>query len=170
MNDAQQHFIQGMSRIADFWGMPKAMGAIYGCIYLSAEPVSLDELVEQSGFSKGSVSTNVRALERMQMVKRELRLGDRKDYYSADADLWSVVKGILEQRRKAEFATALASVQESLEMLKADTETDRHAVAFQRERIRQMESFFTDLDKIVGTMLMLNKLGAGSLPKLFRKK
>ena len=61
-NSPQEHFIQGMSRISNFWGFPRAMGAIYGAIYLSPAPVSLDELVEQVGVSKGSVSTNVRQL------------------------------------------------------------------------------------------------------------
>ena len=47
-NSAHDHFIKGMSRISHFWGFPKAMGAIYGVIYLSPTPTSLDELVEQA--------------------------------------------------------------------------------------------------------------------------
>ena len=52
MNDelslAQENFIQGMSRISNFWGFPRAMGALFGAIYLSPEPLSLDELVERA--------------------------------------------------------------------------------------------------------------------------
>jgi len=170
MSDGKNHFVQGMSRIADFWGMPKAMGAIYGCIYLAPEPIGLDELVAQTGYSKGSVSTNVRALERMQMIRRELKIGDRKDYYSADADLWAVVKGILEQRRKAEFSAALLSVNESLDMLDTERRTaeDIHRMAFQRERIQRMASFFATLDKIVGALLLVNKLSASNLKKTLK--
>ncbi|MCZ7667912.1 MAG: hypothetical protein M5U34_12310 [Chloroflexi bacterium] len=47
--EARKHFIQGMSRVTHFWGFPKAMGAIYGAIYLSSEAVSLDDLVMQVG-------------------------------------------------------------------------------------------------------------------------
>ncbi len=46
---ARERFIQAMSQISYFWGFPKAMGAIYGAVYLSPEPISLDELVEQAG-------------------------------------------------------------------------------------------------------------------------
>ena len=51
---AREEFIQGMSRISHFWGFPKAMGAIYGAIYLSPAPLSLDEIVEQVGVTKGA--------------------------------------------------------------------------------------------------------------------
>ena len=39
LTESREHFIQGMSRISNFWGFPRAMGAIYGAIYLSPEPV-----------------------------------------------------------------------------------------------------------------------------------
>lgn len=172
MSDAKNHFIQGMSRIADFWGMPKAMGVIYGCIYLSSSPVSLDEMVDQSGLSKGSVSTNVRVLERLQMVRQEFRPGDRKDYYVAEPDLWRVVRGILEQRRKVEFSSALSSVNESLAMLDVEESSsdNPHEIVFQRERIRQMESFFRMLDKVVGGILLMNKLSASALNRFGMEK
>lgn len=61
----KQNFIQGMSGISQFWGFPKAMGAIFGVLYVSAVPLSLDELVESTGLTKGAISTNVRTLTRM---------------------------------------------------------------------------------------------------------
>ena len=76
---ARQHFIQGLSRISQFWGFPKAMGAIFGALYLSPNPLSLDELVEQVEVTKGAVSTNVRALERLGMFHIQIVIGERKD-------------------------------------------------------------------------------------------
>ena len=87
-----------MSRITHFWGFPKAMGAIYGAIYLSPQSVSLDELVELVGVSKGAVSTNVRLLERLGMVHRQVQVGDRKDYYLAETDFWKVARTLLKER------------------------------------------------------------------------
>ena len=71
------------------------MGTIYGVIYLSPDLVGLDELVEQAGVSKGAVSTNVRTLERLGMVHKKMKFGDRKDYYTAEADMWKIVRGVL---------------------------------------------------------------------------
>ena len=81
LETSRDHFIEGVSRIARFWGFPKAMGAIYGAVYLSPDPLTLDDLVRQVGVSKGAVSTNVRTLQRLQMIHKRVKVGDRKDYY-----------------------------------------------------------------------------------------
>ena len=118
--EARNHFIQGMSRISNFWGFSRARGAIYGAIYLSPENLSLGEIVEQVGVTKGAVSTNVRQLERLGMVHKKIQLGDRKDYYSAETDFWKIIKGILQEREKNEFDLALRTVDESLAMVKQE--------------------------------------------------
>lgn len=169
---AREHFIQGMSRISHFWGFPKAMGAIYGAIYLSSTPISLDELVEQVGVSKGAVSTNVRTLERLGMVHKHLQIGDRKDYYTAETDFWKIAKGILREREKQEFDLALRTVAESMEMIAtADLEdsSQTETAHFYRQRMQKMKGFFDNLDNIVATLLALDELRSGTIRKLFGK-
>jgi DNA-binding transcriptional regulator GbsR (MarR family) len=157
LDAACQHFTQGMSRIAHFWGFSKAMGALYAAIYLAPEPLSLDALVAQVGVSKGTVSTNVRALERLGMVHRHLRVGDRRDYYVAETDFWTIARGILRQRERTEFDLALRSVGESLDMLSPpggeDGEPDRSA--FLRERLSAMRNFFDAVDGLVASVVAL---------------
>ena len=124
LDEARQHFIQGLSRISHFWGFPKAMGAIFGAIYLSAQPLSLDEIVTQVGVTKGSVSTNVRMLERLNMVHKKVQLGDRKDYYTAETDFWKIVRSVLREREQSEFDLALRTVGESLTFVAANSAAD----------------------------------------------
>ena len=157
LENAQQNFIQGMSRISGFWGFPRAMGAIYGAIYLSPTHLSLDEIVAQVGVTKGAVSTNVRQLERLGMVHKHILIGDRKDYYAAETDFWTMIKGILQEREKSEFDHAIKTVSDSLEMVSAETE-DHELAAFYQERIGAMQSFFNALDSLVKTVLKLEGL------------
>jgi DNA-binding transcriptional regulator GbsR (MarR family) len=155
LNQARDHFIQGMSRIANFWGFPKAMGAIYGAIYLSPAPASLDELVDQASVTKGAVSTNVRQLERLGMVHKHIVLGERKDYYSAETDFWKIVKGILREREKTEFDHALNTVSESLEMIEDE---GGDLAGFYRERMGAMQTFFKALDSLVAAVMGFESL------------
>jgi len=169
LTQARDHFIQGMSRITHFWGFPKAMGAIYGAIYLSSEPVSLDELVEQVGVSKGSVSTNVRTLERLNMVHKRLQVGDRKDYYTAEADFWQVMKNIMQEREKNEFALALRTVGESLDMVN-DAEfpgEDAELADFYQERMRSMKGFFDQFDSLIAMLISLDAIKLNALMRFF---
>jgi len=171
LQTARENFIQGMSRISNFWGFPRAMGAIYGAIYLSPEAVTLDELVDLAGVSKGAVSTNVRTLERLGMVHKQLKIGDRKDYYIAEADFWKIIRGVLREREKSEFALALATVNDSLTMVKegAGTAVDPELAAFYQERLQAMQGFFNSLDNLVATLVALDNLRMGSLPGLFKR-
>ncbi len=165
---AREHFIQGLSRISYFWGFPKAMGAIFGAIYLSPDPITLDELVEQIGISKGTASTNVRNLERLGMIHKQYKVGDRKDFYIAETDFWRIVKGILKEREKNEFDLALRSVAESLTIVnqfKKGKKENAMAVLYD-ERMQAMQKFFDTLDNVVAMFLALDDLRINSLKKL----
>jgi DNA-binding transcriptional regulator GbsR (MarR family) len=166
---ARNHFIQGMSRISHFWGFPKGMGAIYGAIYLSPAPLSLDDLVEQANISKGAVSTNVRMLERLGMVHKHIKIGERRDFYTAETDFWKIVKGILNEREKNEFDLALRTVEQSLETVEEGPVPSEKAelAAFYQKRMQTMRSFFHTLDNLVATFLALDELRAGTIERLF---
>ncbi len=173
MNDdlaeAREQFIQGMSRITHFWGFPKAMGAIYGAIYLSPTAVSLDELVEMVGVSKGAVSTNVRLLQRLGMVHQQLQVGDRKDYYVAEADFWKVARNLLKEREATEFALALHTVGDSLEKIAtAEVSGDEaELAAFYQMRLQSMKGFFDSLDSLVAVLISLDELRLTALLRFF---
>lgn len=172
LDNARDNFIQGMSRISSFWGFPRAMGAIYGAVYLSPTPLSLDAIVAQVGVSKGAVSTNVRTLERLGMVHKRIQLGDRKDYYDAETDFWKVIKGVLREREQSEFDLALRTVGDSMEMVSAaeSNADEQELAAFYQERMQNMQRFFNNLDNIVATLLALDDLRLNSVSKLFGSK
>lgn len=168
---ARDNFIQGISRITNFWGFPKAMGAIYASIYLSPQPITLDEICKQVGVTKGAVSTNIRNLERLGLVHKQIKVGDRKDYYTAETDFWHTVKGILREREKNEFDIAIRSVGQSLEMVK-NTKLDKTEIEladFYKERMMMLKSFFDSLDNLVATIIALDDLRSGVIGKLFKK-
>ena len=168
LEDARLNFIEGLCRIARFWGFPKAMGAIYGVIYLSPDALTLDDLVARAGVSKGAASTNVRNLARLGMIHGKVVVGDRKDYYFAETDFWKIIKGILREREKAEFSHALQSVGRSLSMVKeaGAKEEDAQLAAFTRERLHTMKSFFDTLDSLVGTALAMDRLRLSSFKRM----
>jgi DNA-binding transcriptional regulator GbsR (MarR family) len=169
LTEAREQFIQGMSRITHFWGFPKAMGAIYGAIYLSPTAVSLDELVDMVGVSKGAVSTNVRLLERLNMVHQQLQVGDRKDYYVAETDFWKVARSLLKEREATEFALALHTVGDSLDKIAtADVNGDEaELAAFYQARLQAMKGFFDSLDSLVAILISLDEMRLSALLRFF---
>ena len=115
----KQDFVTGLSNISGFWGFPKGMGAIFGVLYLSPGPLSLDELVSQTSLTKGAISTNVRGLARLGLIHPVSQRGDRRDYYVAETDFYRAVRAILLERRNSDFDRAIATVRVTLEKLEA---------------------------------------------------
>jgi len=173
LDEARERTIGNLSRIAEFWGYPRAMGALFAALYLSPEPVSLDDLGPMVGITKGAVSTNARALEQLGMVHRRLRPGDRKDYYEADTDFWKIARTVLERRQKPEFDAALRGVSEALGQVRAPpharSESELARARFYEQRLEAMEGFFHSLDGIAAAVLQLDRLRAGGLKALLRR-
>ncbi len=175
LTQARDTLIQGMSQISLFWGFPKGMGAIFGALYLSATPLSLDDLVSRVGITKGAVCTNVRTLQRLGMVHPVVQIGERKDYYAAETDFWKIARGLLKEREKSEFDQALRSVGESIEtveqvLARANlTPEEAELAVFYHQRLSIMQSFFHTLDHLVATLLALDELRLNEIDKLKEK-
>ncbi|MDK1027949.1 MAG: hypothetical protein QGM50_04205 [Anaerolineae bacterium] len=167
LTQLKQDFTEGLSQISKFWGFPKGMGAIFGVLYLSPTPLSLDELVQNSGLTKGAISTNVRALSRMGLVRLSTKLGDRKDYYEAETDFYKSIRAILKERQNNEFELAIQSVSKALEKLEegvgSENETEHQ---FLLERLRALQSFFDALDGLVKSVVRLEGMGITTVEKI----
>jgi DNA-binding transcriptional regulator GbsR (MarR family) len=104
------------------------------------------------------------------MIHKHVVIGDRKDYYSAEIDFWKIIKGILQEREKAEFDVALRSVNESLEMLDvAQPGESTELIDFYNERLGNMQSFFKTLDNIVATALALEEIRMSTIGRMFSR-
>ena len=165
----KQSFTEGLSHISHFWGFPKGVGAIFASLYLSSAPLSLDELVEQSGLTKGAVSTDVRALARLGLVHRSSKLGDRKDYYEAETDFYKAIRAILGERQNREFDSAVRSVRETLEKLKvAKGSVDEAERKFLIERVQALQDFFDAVDSLSRAVSKLDSLGLSTVQSLLK--
>lgn len=157
--EIREGLMDAVGRITSFWGFSRIMGQLYGLLYLSSKPLTLDEMSEGLSISKGNVSINIRALERWNMVKTVWVKGDRKDYYEAEIDFWKIVKGVLREREKKEFDLALNSV---TKLLRKSEDAQRAAkdteAAFVAERLKKLEDFIQTMDKLVGVLMTLEDL------------
>lgn len=86
LDEAVEVFIQGAGKVSSaLLGMINRVGGqIYALLFLSEEPLSLDEIGESLGVSKSNISINIRMLEDYSLVRKVWVKGSRKDYYAAE--------------------------------------------------------------------------------------
>ena len=161
----KKEFTQGLSQISRFWGFPKGMGAIFAVLYLSPTVLSLDEIVKETGLTKGAVSTEVRTLARIGLVHRSSKLGDRKDYYSAETDFYAAIRSILQERQNSEFDRAVRSVKETLTVMEENWVEDEEW-NFVYQRVQALQEFFDAIDSLTRAVIRLESLGLSNVTKI----
>lgn len=114
-------FIELSGHLCQLVGLPRSMGQIYGLLYLSLHPLSLDDIAAQLAISKASASTGARHLLTMQAVRQVWIPGERKDHYEVQADLGEVLRANYEGL----FKPKLEKSQRKLEALLATLDDDR---------------------------------------------
>jgi DNA-binding transcriptional regulator GbsR (MarR family) len=133
------------------------MGRLYGTLMLHPDALSLDDIADKLDISKGSVSMNMRSLERWGLAKEVWVRGDRKKYYKAESDLWQVIRNVLGSRERREVQLALQVLADSVHKLQTAHEElspeERELAMFYLERIGELQSFFQFAQMALETVL-----------------
>jgi DNA-binding transcriptional regulator GbsR (MarR family) len=167
LTQLRQDFTEWLSHISRFWGFPKGMGAIFAVLYLSPNPLTLNEIVEATGLTKGAISTEVRTLARMGLVHRSSKLADRRDYYEAEDDFYKSIRSLLKERQNSEFDRAIGSVRDALELLESGSVTgDASELQFVRKRIQALQEFFDAIDSLTKAVVKLEGLGLSNVKNI----
>jgi DNA-binding transcriptional regulator GbsR (MarR family) len=118
-------------------GLPRSLGEIYGLLFISPEPLSLDDLVERLGISKGSASQGLRALKNLGAV-REIDLeGSRRSHFQADTELKRLVGGFIREQVRPHLESGQSKVGRLRET--AGEEEDPALRAFFENRVERLD-------------------------------
>lgn len=112
-------------------------GKIFGVLYLSAGPLSLDDIAREVGTSKGNASVQVRELLELGMVRKVWVRRSRRDYYEVVTDLWSIATQVIGRRLQQEAQTLLRAV----EIVEPELASETDAVDLVRTRVTSMRLF-----------------------------
>ena len=155
LENAQNKFIEGVGKLAESFGLSKIMAQLYAVLYLSDKPLSLDDMIETLGVSKGSISTNIRELENWGAVKNIWVKGSRKDYYEADTDIKKVFANKLKssaRKRTDQVSGMMKEFNALLESASGElTEEEKKIVKVYKERLKKIE----DLKSLVLSAMKL---------------
>jgi DNA-binding transcriptional regulator GbsR (MarR family) len=167
---ATENLVQSLGQLAESAGFNRSLGQIYALLYLSPEQLSLGEVAEKLGASKGSASLNTQTMERLGMIKRFNRPADRHDYYEADTDFWKVIRGILRNREKKLIGDFKNSVADSLKSVKASSKDDVKEAKFYTARLKHMLDFLNTFNRLFNAYMALEKFNLGGLSMASKDK
>ena len=74
-------------RMMSIMGFPRSVGEIYGLLYFSQQPLSMDKIMDKLRISLGSASQGLKSLRNLKAVRTVYIQGERKDHFIAETNL-----------------------------------------------------------------------------------
>jgi DNA-binding transcriptional regulator GbsR (MarR family) len=99
LQEAKMQFVSAWGSFGSNWGINRTMAQIHALLLVSHEPVSADDVMRELNISRGNVNMNLRELINWGLVDRVILTGERKEFFTAEKDIWNVARTILLERK-----------------------------------------------------------------------
>lgn len=166
LTEARQQFISSWGAFGTHWGINRTMAQIHALLLISPDPLTQDDMMEQLNISRGNTNMNIRELINWGLVERVLLSGERKEYFTAEKDIWKVVKQIVKERKKRELEPMLQLL-DKLEEVEGDKK-DKHVKTFV-DTVSSIKKLGRQADKTLDMMIKAEESWfINSLKKIFK--
>ncbi|MBY7143033.1 GbsR/MarR family transcriptional regulator [Virgibacillus sp. NKC19-3] len=156
-DDTIQRFIQVIAKNMNLYGITPSVGRLYGVLYFSGQPMTLDDMREALVMSKTSMSTGVRALSEMRMVESTFKKGIRKDLYESEEDWYKSFTSLFGNRWRQQTETNIEEAEETIAVLyelwdETDDEELKVKIEDDVERLHYAKNYYEWLMKFINVM------------------
>jgi HTH-type transcriptional regulator, glycine betaine synthesis regulator len=125
-------------QLSHLLGQPKSLAEIYGLLFISARPLSLDDLIDRLKLSKGSASQGLRFLHNVGAVRTVYVAGSRRVHFEAVAELRNLVARFLNERIMPHLDYGQQRLEKISHLLKQAPAEDRARI---NGRIKMLQSW-----------------------------
>lgn len=160
----RDNFVESIGKLSESLGLSRIAGQLYALLYISGQPLSLDDMVETLKVSKGSVSVNIRELEKWGAVRKIWVKRSRRDFYLPELDIWKIINNRLKiglEQRLYEVKDGIAKAEEFLENTEGSSNPhDKETLKIYKERIEKIKELHNVAHKVIETV---SKIGSASI-------
>ncbi|MBX2827301.1 MAG: ArsR family transcriptional regulator [Flavobacteriaceae bacterium] len=110
--EAKEKFIGTWGALGSLWGINKAMAQIHALLYVSPDPLSMEDIMEDLGISRGNASMNLRGLMDWGIVYKVNVPGERKEFFASEKDVSELARTIAKERSRREIQPTMRVLKE----------------------------------------------------------
>jgi DNA-binding transcriptional regulator GbsR (MarR family) len=171
-----ERFVLHWGEMGSRWGVNRTVAQIHALLFINARPMHADEIVQALGVARSNVSTSLRELQNLNLVRVTHLMGDRRDHFETSGDVWELLRTVVRERKAREFEPTIQVLRECLahaDIGQVLRECLAHAdigreTATARQRINEtlvlMDTVSTWVDEMLRlpheTLMKILKLGA----------
>ncbi len=169
LSEPIQTFILHWGEMGTRWGVNRTVAQIHALLMVSDRPLPADEIAETLQVARSNVSTSLKELQSWGLVKSMHVLGDRRDHFQSEKDVWDMFLIVMDERKRREIDPSIAVLRDCAEALKSESNPESHAEKQIGELLQFMEttnSWYANVRKLPKPlMIRFFKMG-GRLNKI----
>ena len=112
LSPVMQKFILHWGEMGTRWGINRTVAQIHALLFLAEEPLSADRIADTLVVARSNVSTSLRELQNLHLVRVVHKVGDRRDLFEGSHDVWELFRTIVRERKTREFDPTVAVLRE----------------------------------------------------------
>ncbi|WP_181350261.1 GbsR/MarR family transcriptional regulator [Thalassobacillus sp. CUG 92003] len=144
INQAEKEVINAIAETMDLYGITPSIGRLYATMYFKQNPMTLDEMKDELGMTKPSMSTAVRNLQEINIVRKVWQKGSRKDHFVAEKNFFNYFNRFFGGKWKREADINLFAIKQAedqlLEVIENEKD-DEHLLERARQDLEQLEEY-----------------------------
>lgn len=146
---AVQRFVLHWGDMGSRWGLNRSVAQVHALLYLAERPLTAEDIAETLGIARSNVSNSLKELGAWKLIRRIPVMGDRRDHYEAETDLWEMLARIAQGRKEREIDPAASAIRACL----AEAEGDARVTPVAKRRLEEMGRFVADIERWYDQML-----------------
>jgi DNA-binding transcriptional regulator GbsR (MarR family) len=146
---AVERFVLHWGDMGSRWGINRSVAQIHALLYLAERPLTAEDIADTLGMARSNVSNSLKELGAWKLIRRAPVMGDRRDHYEAETDLWEMVARIAQGRKEREIDPAAAAIR----ACRAAADEDENVSPVARRRLEEMERFVGQIEGWYDQML-----------------
>ncbi|GAA4930948.1 GbsR/MarR family transcriptional regulator [Mucilaginibacter defluvii] len=114
--EARLKFIETWGKLGSEWGINRTMAQVHALLLIAPEALTTEEVMEALSISRGNANMTLRDLISWGLVEKQLKPGERKEYFFAEKDAWTIARQVAQERKKRELDPLLKVLNELAEV------------------------------------------------------
>ncbi|MEQ1931979.1 MAG: MarR family transcriptional regulator [Parvularculaceae bacterium] len=165
-----ERFVLHWGDLGGSWGVSRSVAQIHALLFVSARPMTAEEIADALNLARSNVSNSIRDLVAWGLVKRAPVFGDRRDWFEAEGDVLEMVSKIVALRKARELDPASAVLAQCLAEVKADPAASPAAAARMeglQELLTTLNNWYEQMNRVPRAQLLpLLRLGSKAVELL----
>ncbi len=163
LTKAAREFILHWGEMGSRWGVNRTVAQVHALLYVSAEPLTAEDIAEALSVARSNVSTSLRELQNWKLVHTTHQMGDRRDFFATSHDVWQLFLTVVQQRVEREIEPTIAALGRLAVEARAEKQPKVTArIAGMHAFLQEIHGWYQQVAKLPpDTLRSLVNLGAG---------